>query len=118
MKIKNYHSDPAASSTTLDKAKTNGTAMASLLAAGVGSAVLGLMIVLAEASPGFWKVILNFYDPVGPLSGKTTVATIAYFLTFGIFGILNSGKNVSEKKYLAVTFALLALGLMLTFPPI
>src|SRR4051812_37189182 len=71
--------EPRLGSQTLgDEFPPNGPAAAAFLACGVGSAVLGLAIVLVEASPGHVKSWLNFYDPVGPLSGKTIVAVVAF----------------------------------------
>ena len=58
-----------------------GKALAAMVAAGVGSAALGVLTTLAELSPGL-KNILNFYDPVGPLSGKTTVAVIIWLIAW------------------------------------
>ena len=49
---------------------TNGPAAAALLAVGMGSLALGLCVILSEAIKSVNKA-LNFYDPVGPLSGKT-----------------------------------------------
>ena len=44
----------------------NGPIVAAMLAAGIGSFVLGLMICLAEGSKAI-AGILNFYGPVGRL---------------------------------------------------
>lgn len=96
---------------------TNGAAMAALLAAGIGSAVLGLMTVLVEASPNVIKPLLNFYNPVGPLSGKTTVAVLAYVFAWIVLAHFYHGKDVSEKKWLFFIFGFVGLGLLMTFPP-
>jgi hypothetical protein len=82
----------------------------------VGAAVLGLNIVLVEASPHHFKKWLSFYDPVGPLSGKTIVAVLAYALTFIIAGSMLRGRNVRLSRWLTVSFALIGLGLLFTFP--
>jgi hypothetical protein len=58
-----------------------GKALAAMVAAGVGCAALGVLTTLAELSPGL-KNVLNFYDPVGPLSGKTTVAVIVWLIAW------------------------------------
>src|SRR4051812_36456078 len=96
----------------------NGSALASFLAAGVGSAALGLATVLTEASPHGVKVFLNFYNPVGPLSGKTLVAVLVYFGSWAVLHSAIKGKNLNERKWIGVTFVLIATGLALTFPPI
>jgi hypothetical protein len=96
----------------------NGPAAAALLAAGLGSATLGLMIVLVEASPRGFKNWLNFYDPVGPLSGKTIVAVAVYAISWIILGMALRGRNVRLERWVTATFVLIAVGILLTFPPI
>jgi hypothetical protein len=96
----------------------NGPPAAAFLACGVGAAVLGLAIVLVEASPHHFKKWLNFYDPVGPLSGKTILAVLAFALTWVIAGFMLRGRNVRMSRWLAVSFALIGFGLLFTFPPI
>lgn len=92
-------------------------ALASLLAAGIGCAVLGILTVLVEASPHFFKVHLNIYNPVGPLSGVSTFATLAYFISWISLSVSFKGKNISESKWLGLTFILIGVGFLLTFPP-
>jgi hypothetical protein len=53
------------------------------VAAGIGSTALGLFTTLAEANT-FVKEVLTFYSPVGPLSGKTTLAVIVWLLSWAI----------------------------------
>lgn len=62
-------------------APPNGGAAAAVLAAAIGSAVLGLVVVLSAAS--LWlSDVLTLYVPVGPLSGKTTVALLAWLIAW------------------------------------
>ena len=96
----------------------NGPAAAALLGAGLGSATLGLMIVLVEASPHWFKNWLNFYNPVGPLSGKTIIAVAVYAISWLVMGIALRGKNVRLGRWVTATFVLIALGILFTFPPI
>jgi hypothetical protein len=93
----------------------NGPALASLAAAGFASLVLGICVVLVEVSP-LIKSMLNFYHPVGPLSGKTILATGAYVLSWGGLHFTFKNNHVDEKKWLGATFAMIVLGLLLTFP--
>ncbi len=44
---------------------------------------LGLLISLAEASTAI-KGLLNWWGPVGPLSGKTGVAVLAWLASWGV----------------------------------
>jgi hypothetical protein len=103
--------------------RANGPAAAAFLAAGIAGFVLGLMVTLAEALPEF-KAWLDFSanygigSGVGPLSGKTIIASLAYFASFALFGLLWRGREVNLGRVLAVAGVLLALGFALTFPPI
>jgi hypothetical protein len=96
----------------------SGPAAAALLAAGIGCAALGLMTVLDEASPKgkLFDKWLNWYAPVGPLSGKTLVAVIAYVAAWVVLAVLLRGKDVRLGRWIAATFALVGLGLLCTFP--
>jgi hypothetical protein len=76
------------------------------------------MIVLVEASPHWFKNWLNFYNPVGPLSGKTIIAVAIYALSWLVMGIALRGKNVRLGRWVTATFLLIALGILFTFPPI
>jgi hypothetical protein len=96
----------------------NGPAAAALVAAGIGAATLGLMVVLVEASPNGFKKWLNLYDPVGPLSGKTIIAIAAYFISLIVLGLALRGKNVRLGRWVTAAFILIILGVLFTFPPI
>ncbi|MEW5938279.1 MAG: hypothetical protein AB1750_01340, partial [Chloroflexota bacterium] len=61
---------------------TNGRAAAALLGGGIGSAVFGLIVLFSELSEDFGSS-LNWYNPVGPLSGKTTLGVAAFFIAWG-----------------------------------
>jgi len=58
---------------------TNGLGVAVILTAGIGSAAVGIVSLAAEVSVAIHD-LLNFYNPVGPLSGKTTVAIVIWLL--------------------------------------
>jgi hypothetical protein len=94
-----------------------GPALAALAAAGVGCLVMGVLTILAEASPHYIKPHLSFYDPVGPLSGIALLAVAAYGATWAVLAAFFAGKPVSEKRWLAFAFAAIAAGFIFTFPP-
>jgi hypothetical protein len=109
--------------------KPNGPAAAVVLAAGVGSFTLGLMVVVAEMAIKIGdttsKAILDFsknysFLPagVGPLSGKTIVAVIAFVVAWIVFHFMWRGKEVDFNRAFAVAIILVALGFAMTFPPI
>lgn len=113
--------------TTRDlESKPNGPAAAAFLAAGIGAFVLGLTATLHEAFPpgegqtAFWDFAKNFGlgSGVGPLSGKVTIGTLAYVISFVAFGLGWRQREVNLRNVLIVSGVLLALGFALTFPPI
>jgi hypothetical protein len=85
------------------------------IASGIGSTVLGLMVVLAEASENFANS-LKFVAPVGPLSGKTTIAVIAYLVSWVLLHF-TIGKNIKLNTAFTITLVLIGLGFLMTFPP-
>jgi len=95
--------------------RIDGIAAAALLAAGVGAFVLGLLTTLAEASTSV-KDFLQFYDRVGPLSGKTTIAAAVYFGALLVFGLIWRRRELALKPVLVAAVILLALGFLGTFP--
>jgi hypothetical protein len=103
--------------TDIDPTRIDGPPAASLIAAGVGAVVLGFLVTLAEASTGVAD-FLQWNDRVGPLSGKTILAVIAYFGSFLILGLLWRRKSFALRSILIATGVLVVLGLFFTFPPI
>jgi hypothetical protein len=97
-----------------ERERPEGPAAAALLAAGVGSAVLGLLTTLAEASEDV-KDWLALTDDVGPLSGKTVYAVGAWLVAWAVIGWLVRPKRVT-RMVLIVTAVLIGLGVLGTFP--
>jgi hypothetical protein len=98
-------------------ATTNGSGAAAILAAGIGSATIGVIAFIAELSPGF-RGLLNFYNPAGPLSGKTTVTIVIWLVAWFVLSRLWRNKNVEMGRVNLISFLLLLVGLILTFPPV
>ncbi|MBI3760846.1 MAG: hypothetical protein HY260_03160 [Chloroflexi bacterium] len=94
----------------------NGPIAAALVAGGIGSAVIGLMTVLNEASPAISNT-LKWVGPVGPLSGKTGVGVIVFFVSWIVLHVIYRGKNVDFARFATIALILLGLGLLGTFPP-
>lgn len=95
----------------------NGPAAAAFLAGGIGSAALGIAIVLTEMSTGI-KNALNWWNPAGPLTGKTGIAVLSFLVSWVVLGQLWKGKNVDFGKVSLWSIILVVLGLLLTFPPV
>lgn len=94
----------------------NGPGAAAILAAGIGCAAVGVLALATEISPAF-RSLLNFYNPVGPLSGKTTVAIIVWLASWYILSRLWRAETVAMKTVNVAAFILLGIGFLLTFPP-
>jgi hypothetical protein len=95
----------------------NGPGAAAILAAGIGCAMVGILAFAAEASKPIANM-LNFYNPVGPLSGKTTVAIIVWLVAWFVLSRLWQNKSVAMAPVNVAAFILLAVGFLLTFPPV
>jgi hypothetical protein len=80
--------------------------------------VLGVLVTLT-AIPALvdLKNALNWSNPVGPLSGKTGVAMIAFLLAWAVAHFTIKDKDVNLKTYVIVAGVLTALGFLMTFPP-
>ena len=95
--------------------KPDGPVSAAILAGGDGALLLGLFTTLAEANTDF-KDFLSFYDPVGPLSGKTIGAIVLWLLTWGLLHMMWKDKEVESARVLAASLILIGLGVLGTFP--
>ena len=96
--------------------KKNGMAASALLAGGIGALILGMVTTLAEAIPAI-RTSLIWYGPAGPLSGKTSVMVIFWLIAWGILGRIWKDKDVNFDRIVTISFALLMVGLLGTFPP-
>ena len=94
----------------------NGPAAATILAAGIGCFVLGLLTVLSTAFPPLANV-LQFYGPGGPLTGISTLAVVAWLIAWLVYDRLWRQKQVRFTPVFLVTLVLILLGVIGTFPP-
>jgi hypothetical protein len=96
---------------------TNGSGAAAILAAGLGCFAVGATAVLADKSLAVKRALI-FYKPTGALSGVTTTAILLWLLSWAILEWRWKSKSVALGRINLAAFALLAIGLLLTFPPI
>ena len=94
----------------------NGPAGAAILSAGVGCTLMGILSVAASASKPIAK-LLTFYLPTGSLSGVSSVAILLWLATWFILAKRWRTKIIAIGKVNGAAFLLLALGVLLTFPP-
>ena len=94
----------------------NGPAAAAIFSAGAGCAALGVFAVVADASHRLARG-LTFYLPTGPLSGVSSMAILFWLGTWVILAKRWRSKSLAMAKVNALAFLLLALGILLTFPP-
>ena len=95
--------------------ETNGAAMAAIVAAGVGAFAVGAVVLLAET--GLWSAP-SFYGPVGGLSGRTTVATAVWLLSWWALHARWRRHDVNSTWVLVTTTTLIIIGVLATFPPL
>jgi hypothetical protein len=95
---------------------TNGAAWAAILAAGLGCFALGVLIDLGEGTKFFSKA-LNFYDPVGNLSGKTTVGIFFWLIAWAILHARWKNQTIQATgKIMALTLVLVLLAIIASCP--
>jgi hypothetical protein len=111
--------------------KPNGPVVAAFLAAGIASFVIGIGVVLNEASATIKSAIgidfnaflqfdknFGFGSGVGPLSGKVGLAIIAFVVSWVLLHLWLRGKEVNFRTGFVAALVLVGLGFALTFPPI
>ena len=98
--------------------KVNGSAAAALLAGGIGSAALGLITLIFELNDkSAFAQSMNWYKPVGGLSGKSGWAIIIFFVSWAILHFIWKDKDTNFARISSLAIALLFVGLLGTFPP-
>src|SRR6266540_1006322 len=82
-------------------AKPNGPVAAMLLAVGLGSLALAVLVIWAEASVSFANS-LAYSDRVGPLAGKTIWAVVAFLGSWAALTALLRNREVDLGKVAVV----------------
>jgi hypothetical protein len=96
--------------------RPSGPAAAVVLAAGLACFALGLLSVLTATSASVASA-LTVNDRVGDLSGVTTAVAVVFFAAWGVLAITWRHADPSLIRVGAASAALIALGLLGTFPP-
>jgi hypothetical protein len=93
----------------------NGAALAAVLAAGIGAFAVGFFVILNEA--GLFTAP-SLYGPAGGLSGRSTFAVVAWLVAWGALHARWRGRDVAAARVLMWTLVLVALAVVMTFPPV
>ncbi|UMY33484.1 hypothetical protein [Burkholderia contaminans] len=102
--------------TAVGASMDNGPAAAAILAAGIGCFAVGLFALAGDASKAIAH-FFTFYTPTGPLSGVTTSAIVVWLFSWFVLSRQWGAKSVALGRVTFISFGLLALSVMLTFPP-
>ena len=104
-------------SQTSGGAIANGSGAAAILAAGIGSAALGVFALSNDAFPAI-NHFFTFSTLTGGLSGVSTTAVVVWLVAWFVLARRWSGRTVAMAKANLAAFLLLAVGMLLTFPPV
>lgn len=94
----------------------NGAGAAAALAAGLASALLAILSIVADQFPKIRQAMI-FYRPTGPLSGVTTCAIVLWLLLWTGLHLRWRNRTIPARMS-AIAVVLLCLGVLVTFPPI
>jgi hypothetical protein len=93
----------------------NGGAVAAFVSGGIGAFAMGVVILLNEAH---LFAAPTLYGPAGGVSGRTTVAAIAWFVVWGALHHRWKGRDIATRRIYPVTLILIGLGILAAFPPV
>jgi hypothetical protein len=96
-------------------ADTNGAAMAAVLGAAIGSSAMGIVVLLNEAGVFAPPAV---YGPAGGVTGRTTFATIAWLIAWGVLHARWRSRDVATKSVRVWTVVLVVFAIVATFPPV
>lgn len=92
----------------------HGAAHAAFLAAAIGGAALGLVVLLGEA--GVFSAP-SLYGPAGGLSGRSTIAVVAWLVAWVLLHRAWKDRAAPRSAF-AWTCALVGFAVIATFPPV
>lgn len=95
-------------------AVTNGAALAASLSAGIGALGLGLVVFLNEL--GVFEVPA-LYGPAGGVTGRTAAGVVIWLAAWAMLHSRWKDRSKSSGVF-GLSLLLVALGVVLTFPPV
>jgi multisubunit Na+/H+ antiporter MnhG subunit len=93
----------------------NGAALAAFLAAAIGAFALGFIVLLGAA--GIYSAP-SLYGPAGGVSGRTTLAIVAWIIAWAILHNRWKNRQVDVGPVRTAIVLLLIISLVATFPPV
>jgi hypothetical protein len=117
MTTSNIQQKPTASITQDMVKVTTGPAAAALISSGIGTLFIGLFTMGAVLSEGL-REFLNWWNPAGPLTGKTGLAVILWLASWIVMHTRWKDKESDLGRAFIITLVLIGLGLLFTFPPV
>lgn len=93
----------------------NGAAMAAILAAAIGSAAFGVLVLLGATGVYSAPVL---YAPAGGLSTRSTLAVVAWLLAWVALHRSWRDRTVPVGRVGTWAFALVFVSIVATFPPL
>jgi hypothetical protein len=94
-----------------------GPAAAALLAAGIGSAAMGIVTTVSEATHGMGGA-MAWVSEVGPLSGKSSIAVLIWLVAWLVLHAALARRSPRLRTVSMWTYVLVAIGFLGTFPPV
>ena len=96
---------------------TNGAGAAAILAAGIGAFLLAVFAIVGDKVAAMTRFFI-FSKTTGPLSGVTTCTIVVWLVVWAVLHVRWRKQTLALARINTVAFVLLALSLLLTFPPI
>lgn len=101
----------------VEAALTIGPAAAAMISGAIGIFVIGLLTTGAVIFEGL-RAALNWWNPAGPLTGKTGVGVIAWLISWALLNTVWKDKEYDLRTAFLITLIFVAVGVILTFPPV
>ncbi len=96
--------------------QTNGAALAAFLGAGIGSATVGLIVLIHEL--GIWSAPTIWPPGAGGLSGRVGIGLVVWGVSWFVLARRWKDKDGPTSKVFAWTVALVLFAFLATFPPV
>jgi hypothetical protein len=94
----------------------NGAALAAVLGAAIGSAALGVVVLLHEA--GIWSAPTIWPPGAGALSGRVGIGVLAWLVAWFVLARRWRGQERPVGKITAWSLGLVLFAILATFPPV